>query len=100
TMVFLVLGLGQLGVAWAVRARPVPGGDRNRSLPAAVLLSAGLMLAAVTVPPLRDVLGTESLPPAHLLICAGVAAGPAALLLARRYRRPRRTGRRADSIQP
>ncbi|MBX6748064.1 MAG: cation-transporting P-type ATPase [Micromonosporaceae bacterium] len=100
TMVFLVLGLGQLGVAWAVRAPTVPGGDRNRSLPAAVLLSAGLMLAAVTVPPLRDGLGTETLPLTHLMVCVGAATVPAALLLVRRRRRPGRTARSADSIQP
>jgi Ca2+-transporting ATPase len=100
TMVFLALGLGQLGVAWAVRAPTVPGGDRNRSLPAAVLVSAGLMIAAVTVPVLRDVLGTESLALAHLIMAAAVAAVPAALLLVRRRLRPRRTPRRADSIQP
>jgi len=100
TMLFLALGLGQLGVAWAVRAPTVPGGDRNRSLPAAVLVSVGLMIAAVTVPPLRDVLGTESLSPAHLTMTAAVAVVPAALLLVRRRRRPRQSPRRADSIQP
>src|SRR5690606_13599195 len=74
TMVFLVLGLGQLGVALAVRARHAraagpglharaagPEGDRNWWLPAAVLLSAGLMVAAVAIPGLRGVLGTRAL---------------------------------------
>ena len=100
TMVFLVLGLGQLGVAWAVRAPTTPGGDRNRSLPGAVLASAGLMVAGVTVPPLRDLLGTASLPVTHLVLGAAVATVPSAVLLVRRRLRSRRIPQRADSIQP
>jgi Ca2+-transporting ATPase len=100
TLVFLVLGLGQLGIAWAVRAPRAPRGDRNPTLSGAVLISVGFMIAAVTVPPLRAVLGTASLPPAHLMVAAAAARVPAALLLWGRRLRHRRTRRRADSIQP
>jgi P-type Ca2+ transporter type 2C len=82
TVVFLVLGLGQLGVALAVRARRTPGGDRNWSLPAAVLLSAALLGGAVAVPALRDLLGTQPLPLAALAATVFTALVPAAALLA------------------
>jgi Ca2+-transporting ATPase len=81
TMLFLVLGLGQLGVALAVRARRTPGAERNPSLPAAVLLSAALLYAAVAVPPLRELLGTRPLTFVQLAVCVVTAAAPAVLLL-------------------
>jgi Ca2+-transporting ATPase len=93
TMVFLVLGLGQLGVALAVRARRTPGGDRNWSLPVAVLLSVALLYAAVAVPALRAVLGTHPLTVAQLAGCVVTAAAPAALLLIARQTPPRGTRR-------
>jgi Ca2+-transporting ATPase len=76
SVVFVVLGLGQLGVALAVRARRVPGGDRNPSLLAAVALSAVLQVAGVLVGPLRELLGTAPLTGAQLLACVAVAAVP------------------------
>jgi Ca2+-transporting ATPase len=64
SVVFLVLGLAQLGVAIAVRARR----DRrhrhaNPGLPAAVAVAAALQVAGVLVPPLRALLGTDPLGP-------------------------------------
>ena len=76
SVVFVVLGLGQLGVAIAVRARRMPGGDRNRSLLAAVALSAVLQVAGVLVAPLRELLGTAPLTAAQLLGCVAVASVP------------------------
>jgi Ca2+-transporting ATPase len=84
TMVFLVLGLGQLGVALAIRARRSPDSDRNRALPLAVLLSVGLLLAAVLVPVLRDLLGTAPLTVVQIVGCLVLAGAPASALLAAR----------------
>jgi P-type Ca2+ transporter type 2C len=91
SVVFVVLGLGQLGVALAVRARRVPGGDRNPSLLAAVALSAVLQLAGVLVRPLRELLGTAPLTGAQLLACVAVAAVPGVVVALTRG--PARRGR-------
>jgi len=75
SMIFLCLGVGQLGVALAVRARPGRGTGRNFALLVAVAGSALLMLAAVEVAPLRSLLGTIALGPQALtlsLLCAAV----------------------------
>jgi Ca2+-transporting ATPase len=98
TMIFLVLGLGQLGVALAVRARRTPGGDRNWSLPAAVLLSAGLLYAAAAVPALRDLLGTRPLTLTQQTVCVIAAAVPAALLFVTRRIRACRAPWQTDTI--
>ncbi len=82
SMLFLVLGLGQLGVALAVRAPRTPGGDRNPMLGWAVALSAGLMVAGVTVPVLRDLLGTGPLSFTDWAWCVGAALLPGLGLLA------------------
>jgi Ca2+-transporting ATPase len=78
SMVFVVLGLAQLGLALAVRA-PRPAGARwsNPALFAAAALSAIAQLAAVEVPALRTLLGTQPLTGAQLLFCAVVALLPA-----------------------
>ncbi|BCB89655.1 cation-translocating P-type ATPase [Phytohabitans suffuscus] len=76
SVAFVVLGLGQLGIALAVRATPRPGRGRNHALTVAVAVSALLQLAAVLVPPLRDLLGTEYLSAAELATCAAVATLP------------------------
>jgi Ca2+-transporting ATPase len=80
SMVFVVLGLAQLGVAVAVRARRVPGGERNRMLPAALVLSAGLQLAGVFLPGLRHLLGTVPLSASDLGWCLLAATVPALVL--------------------
>jgi Ca2+-transporting ATPase len=87
TMVFLILGLAQLGVALAVRApreHDVPG---NRWLGLAVATSALLLLGAVLVVPLRELLGTAALTPPELLAAVAVAALPGVGLAVLRRRR-------------
>jgi P-type Ca2+ transporter type 2C len=85
SVVFVVLGLAQLGVALAVRVRREPGVPANRGLLLAVALSAVLQVAGVLLPPLRTLLGTEPLTVPVLLGCAAIAVLPgAALRLSRR----------------
>jgi Ca2+-transporting ATPase len=87
SVMFVVLGLAQLGVALAVRARPAPGAARNWSLLAAVAASGVLQVAGVLAGPLRTLLGTSQLTVPELLACAVVAVVPgAALWILRRGR--------------
>jgi Ca2+-transporting ATPase len=87
SVMFVVLGLAQLGVALAVRAKAAPGTPRNWWLPAAVAVSGVLQVAGVLAGPLQTLLGTESLTAAELAGCALVATLPgAALRLLRRGR--------------
>ena len=76
SVMFVTLGLAQLGVALAARARPVPGATRNWSLLAAVALSGILQVAAVLTEPLRVLLGTQPLTAVELLGCAVIAVLP------------------------
>ena len=100
TMIFLVVGFSQLGVALAVRAhhrrqglglargaRRARQGDRNPMLGVAVGLSALLLVAGVVVPALRDLLGTEPLSPADWAWCAAAVLPGVAVAAARRVRR-------------
>jgi Ca2+-transporting ATPase len=88
SIAFVVLGLAQLGLALAVRARRVPGEPANRGLLAAVGLSAVLQVAAVTWAPLRELLNTQPLTLTQLAACAAVAVIPGAVLvITRRLRR-------------
>ncbi|WFE27760.1 cation-transporting P-type ATPase [Solwaraspora sp. WMMD791] len=84
TMIFVTLGLAQLGVALAVRARRSatgPGGRRaNPALPVAVAAAAVLQLAGVYLGPLQALLGTESLTLVELAGCTALAALPALVL--------------------
>jgi Ca2+-transporting ATPase len=78
TMAFLALGAAQLGVAVASRARA--GGIRaniraNPMLPLAVASAFALQIAALYVPMLRDLLGTEPLAAGDFLAVLGVATG-------------------------
>lgn len=94
SVVFVVLGLAQLGVALAVRAPRTGGpGHRNPALPAAVALSALLQVAGVLLPPLRGLLGTEPLGAAELLACAVVSTLPGLVLRLTRNRSFRRARR-------
>ncbi|MCI4065503.1 HAD-IC family P-type ATPase [Micromonospora sp. R77] len=88
SVVFLVLGLAQLGVALAVRARrPANACRGNPGLLVAVALSALLQVGGVLVGPLRALLGTAPLGAVELLACAVVAALPGLVLrLTRRWR--------------
>ncbi|GGN84678.1 ATPase [Actinoplanes lobatus] len=87
TVVFVVLGLAQLGVAMAVRSRRVRGGPGNPALIAAVVISAVLQIAGVLVPVLRELLGTEALTAAELLACAAVSVLPGIGLRLQRHLR-------------
>jgi Ca2+-transporting ATPase len=80
SVMFVVLGLAQLGVALAVRAKAAPGIRRNWSLPVAVAVSAVLQVAGVLAGPLQALLGTETLTATELLACALVAIIPGAAL--------------------
>lgn len=86
TLTFMTLGLSQLGVALAVRA-PRTRGQGNPWLPAAVTLSAALMLAAVTMPPLRDLLGTESISNGQLAAVTLVSTIPGVVTIWQQRRR-------------
>ncbi|MFI1337567.1 cation-translocating P-type ATPase [Streptomyces sp. NPDC020845] len=66
SLMFLVLGATQLGVALGSRARP--GSLANPFLLVAVVTALALQVAGVYLPPLRALLGTEPLPPADLVI--------------------------------
>jgi len=87
SMVFMVLGLAQLGVALAVRAPRRRGDGGNWGLGAAVALSAALQVAGVLFAPLRTLLGTEPLSTVELLACAAAAVLPGFTLYAGRWLR-------------
>jgi len=86
TLLFATLGFAQLGVALAVRARPAPGARANRSLYAAVSSSVVLQVAAVTVPALRDLLGTDPIGVTGLAVGVLVGAVAGLSVLATRGR--------------
>jgi Ca2+-transporting ATPase len=74
-MVFVTLGLTQLGLALAVRARgPFL---RNPGLLAAVAVSVLAQLAAVALPLLRALLGTQPLSTGQIGLCVLAALVPA-----------------------
>jgi Ca2+-transporting ATPase len=81
SMLFVVLGLAQLGVALAVRA-PRRRGTRwtNPGLLAAIALSALAQIAAVALEPLRTLLRTEPLTLTEFAICVIAAAIPGIVL--------------------
>ena len=74
TCIFLVLGLAQLGVALAVRARGA--GRRNPFLIGAVATAVVLQVCGVLVPGLRTLLETSPLPPEMWLRCLLLATIP------------------------
>ncbi|MGP4114318.1 cation-translocating P-type ATPase [Streptomyces sp. 4N509B] len=90
SVMFLVLGGAQLGVALGSRARP--GTLANPFLLVAVAAAFALNLAGVVLPPLRALLDTEPVSPAALAgACALSALGYVAMRLQDRVR-TRRTG--------
>src|SRR5581483_1783901 len=90
TLTFLALGATQLAVALGSRARP--GTWANPMLFLAVGSALLLQLAAVYLPPLRDLLGTHPVSLADLVIVGTAAAlGYAAIRLDRLLVRPGRT---------
>ncbi len=88
SMVFLTLGLAQLGVALAVRAPRRPGVS-NRWLGLAVALSVVLMLAGLYVGPLRTLLGTEPVSGVPLAVAVVAAVVPGLVVAAFRRRADR-----------
>jgi Ca2+-transporting ATPase len=80
TSIFVVLGLGQLGVALALRARGVSRRLNERGLELALATAAVLQLSATFVPALRSLLGTTSLPLTTLMLLTLVAAVPGILV--------------------
>ncbi|WP_175482626.1 cation-translocating P-type ATPase [Actinokineospora iranica] len=82
SMVFVCLGLAQLGVAVALRAR----GTRPRFLDLAVAGAAALHLAGVWFPPLAALLGTTPLTGSDVLAVTAVAAVPALVVAVTRRR--------------
>ncbi|MFI2368079.1 cation-translocating P-type ATPase [Streptomyces sp. NPDC018833] len=102
SMVFLILGATQLGVALGSRARP--GSLANPFLLVAVGAALSLQAAGIYLPPLRELLGTEPLPPSDLAIAAAVSGlGHVVMRLQARLRpeRPSLVGpQEAKSIEP
>jgi Ca2+-transporting ATPase len=96
-MLFTTLGFAQLGVAFAVRSRRVPGTPRNPLLPAAVALSVVLQLAAVLAPPLRLLLGTDVLGLAGFAVCVGLGVLPGLALAGSRWIAGRRSASAGSS---
>ncbi|KJK40740.1 ATPase [Streptomyces variegatus] len=93
SMMFLVLGATQLGVALGSRARP--GTLANPFLLVAVGVALSLQAAGVYLPPLRDLLGTEPLALTDLAIaCVLSGLGHVVMRLQARLRpeRPPRAG--------
>jgi Ca2+-transporting ATPase len=80
TAIFVVLGLGQLGVALALRAGGRSRRLRDRGLELAVATAATLQLSASYVPWLRDLLSTTVLPVDTLLLVLLTAAVPGVLV--------------------
>lgn len=93
SMMFLILGATQLGVALGSRARP--GTLANPFLLLAVGAALTLQAAGVYLPPLRELLGTEPLPPIDLAVaCLVSGLGHVVMRLQTRLRpeRPPRAG--------
>jgi Ca2+-transporting ATPase len=89
TLTFLALGATQLAVALGSRARP--GTRSNPMLLAAVASALLLQLAAVYLPPLRDLLGTQPVAVTDLLIVGAAASFGYAAIRLDRLIRPRAT---------
>ncbi len=84
TAVFVALGFGQLSIAMAVRAPRHGVGWRGRGLEAAVVVAGLLQVAAVLVPPLRDLVGAEPVELRGLALVVLVGVLPGVVLVAGR----------------
>src|SRR5688500_10518300 len=90
-MIFLVLGLAQLGVALALRRPRASRGHRMRFLDVAVAGAVLLQLAPLVVPPMRALLGVQAVALGDLGMVALAAAVPGlAVRLTRVLPRPQR----------
>ncbi|MDX3633408.1 cation-translocating P-type ATPase [Streptomyces europaeiscabiei] len=95
SMMFLVLGATQLGVALGSRARP--GTLANPFLLVAVGAALGLQAAGVYLPPLQDLLGTEPLSAGDFAVaCVLSGLGHVVMRLQARLR-PERPPRRVPA---
>ena len=92
TAVFLVLGAGQLGIAMALRSARRGVGLHGRWLELAAAGALLLMVAAVWLPPMRQLLGTHPLPLGLAAAALAAAAIPGLVLRAWRIRTARRRG--------
>ena len=91
SMAFFALGAAQLAVAAGSRVRP--GTLANPSLLAAIAAALLLQFAGLYLPVLRDLLKTQPLPPADLLIVCGLSTlGYAAVRLDRVLHRDKAPG--------
>lgn len=89
TMVYLVLGLSQLGVAIALRRPRLPGAKRLRFLDFAVLGAVIAQLAPLVISPLRDLLGLEAISLSQLAIATVFSLIPGTVVIIRRVWRRR-----------
>jgi len=80
TAIFVVLGLGQLGVALALRAGGGVRRLRERGLELALVTAAVLQLSAAYLPWLRALLGTTALPVDTLWLVLLTATAPGILV--------------------
>jgi Ca2+-transporting ATPase len=83
TTVFATLGLAQLGLALALRAPRTGVRWAERFLELSVLAAAALQVAAITWPPLNQVLGTTALAPSAWVASLALAALPGLVVGAR-----------------
>jgi Ca2+-transporting ATPase len=87
TMVYVVLGVAQLGVALALRR---PSGDRRlRFLDVAVAGALVAQVGPLLLPPLRDLLGLHPLSVVELAVAIGFAILPGLVVAIRRVRKAR-----------
>ena len=101
TLVFLCLGLSQLGLALALRAPRDEAGWRARGLEFAVVLAGLLLVAAIVWEPLRRLVGTETIGVQEALVAAALAAVPGIVVAVRQRwvsRSRAAATRREDSV--
>lgn len=98
SLMFLVLGATQLGVAAGSRARP--GSLSNPFLLVAVGAALALQAAGVYLPPLRALLGTEPLPPLDLVIACALSGLGHVVMRAQRSLFPERPPRAGPTSDP
>jgi Ca2+-transporting ATPase len=89
TSIFLALGLGQLAIAWSIRARAHGRARRAPWLGVAIVAAGALLVSATLLDPLQDLLRTTS-PGARDLVVASLAAVLPGVLVGLRVRAERR----------
>lgn len=91
TSIFVTLGLGQLGVAWALRTKIRARNSRGGALPWAIAVAVALQLAGVYLAPLNQLLTTQPLSWSVLFVCGALALLPGVTVagMRRALRQPR-----------